>query len=162
MGFRFRKKIKIAPGISLNLGKNGITSATIGKRGASLNIGGKGTKATAGIPGTGLSWTHSLSSAQSGAGPVSKDAFSGLVIPSAEFMKAPYRVRRGWTKGGGKIHFSWKYKFSHLAFWFIAAFLFEKHLPGLSLILLVIGVIRFAWKQPAVNFSIKEYLDAYC
>lgn len=49
MGFKFRKRIKIAPGISINIGKSGITSATVGKRGASLNIGKNGVKATAGI-----------------------------------------------------------------------------------------------------------------
>lgn len=57
MGFKFRKRIKIAPGISVNISKNGITSATIGKPGSSVNVGKRGVKATAGIPGTGLSYT---------------------------------------------------------------------------------------------------------
>ena len=39
MGFRFRKSIKILPGLKLNLTHKGITSASIGKPGASLNIG---------------------------------------------------------------------------------------------------------------------------
>ena len=43
MGFRFRKSIKILPGLKLNLTHKGITSASIGKPGASLNIGKKGT-----------------------------------------------------------------------------------------------------------------------
>lgn len=163
MAFRFRKKIRIAPGISLNISKKGISSMTIGKPGASLNIGGKNPKATIGIPGSGMSWTTSLASAkQDNSAAVGKNQFSGLVIHSGEYMKAPYKFRRGWSKGGGKVHYGWKYKFTFLLFWFIAAFLFEKSLPGLSLLLLVIGVIRFIWKQPAVNFSIKEYLDVYC
>lgn len=57
MGFRFRRRIKIAPGVYINVGKSGITSATIGKAGASLNIGKKGTRATVGLPGTGISYT---------------------------------------------------------------------------------------------------------
>ncbi|ECO0584320.1 DUF4236 domain-containing protein [Salmonella enterica subsp. diarizonae] len=57
MGFRFRKRIKIAPGIHINIGKTGITSASIGKAGATLNVGKKGVKTTVGIPGTGLSYT---------------------------------------------------------------------------------------------------------
>lgn len=57
MGFKFRQRIKIAPGIHINIGKTGITSASIGKAGATLNVGKKGVKATAGIPGTGLSYT---------------------------------------------------------------------------------------------------------
>ncbi|MCU6340308.1 DUF4236 domain-containing protein, partial [Enterobacter quasiroggenkampii] len=55
--FKFRQRIKIAPGIHINIGKTGITSASIGKAGATLNVGKKGVKATAGIPGTGLSYT---------------------------------------------------------------------------------------------------------
>ncbi|WP_421550653.1 DUF4236 domain-containing protein [Kluyvera intermedia] len=57
MGFKFRQRIKIAPGIHINIGKTGITSASIGKAGATLNVGKKRVKATAGIPGTGLSYT---------------------------------------------------------------------------------------------------------
>lgn len=158
MGFRFRKRIRIAPGINLNIGKNGITSATIGKRGASLNIGKKGTKATLGLPGTGLSWTS---------GPIGSSAsktdskpFTGLVLPSSEYKQAPYNVRRGWIKGGGKVHYGWGYKFTFLFFWILAALIFQNSLPGLSLILVIIGVIRFLWKQPAANYSIKEFLDA--
>lgn len=56
MGFRFRKSIKIAPGISLNIGKKGI-SASIGPRGAKVTVGSRGTRATLGIPGTGMSFT---------------------------------------------------------------------------------------------------------
>ncbi|HDL8226824.1 TPA: DUF4236 domain-containing protein [Yersinia enterocolitica] len=57
MALKFRRRIKIAPGVYINIGKSGITSATIGKNGSSINVGGKGVKATAGIPGTGLSYT---------------------------------------------------------------------------------------------------------
>lgn len=77
MGLKFRKRIKIAPGISINIGKSGITSATIGKRGASLNIGKNGVKATTGIPGSGLSYTSgNLLSGQKDAS--SKPSDSGL------------------------------------------------------------------------------------
>lgn len=57
MGFRFRKSLKIAPGVKLNIGKKGITSVSIGKRGASVNINKKGTRSNIGIPGTGISHT---------------------------------------------------------------------------------------------------------
>lgn len=51
---RFRKSIKIAPGLKLNISKSGVTT-TVGKRGASINVGRKrGAKATVGIPGSGL------------------------------------------------------------------------------------------------------------
>ena len=54
MSFRFRKSVKIAPGIRINLSKSGI-STSIGKRGATVNISKRGTRVTAGIPGTGIS-----------------------------------------------------------------------------------------------------------
>ncbi len=53
MGIRFRKSIKLAPGIRLNLSGSG-ASWTLGPRGASVGIGKRGTFLNAGIPGTGL------------------------------------------------------------------------------------------------------------
>lgn len=55
MGFRFRKSIKIAPGVKLNLGLGG-ASVSLGGRGASVTIGKRGTYANVGLPGTGLSY----------------------------------------------------------------------------------------------------------
>ena len=57
MGFRFRKSIKLAPGIKLNLTGKGISSVSLGKNGAKVNISKKGTRSTIGIPGSGLSYS---------------------------------------------------------------------------------------------------------
>jgi hypothetical protein len=57
MGFRFRRSVKILPGIRLNFGKHGI-STSIGIRGAHVTIGKSGTRTTVGLPGSGLSYTH--------------------------------------------------------------------------------------------------------
>ena len=54
MGFRFRKSIKIAPGLWLNISKRG-QSLSIGGRGATTNISKRGIRQTFGIPVTGLS-----------------------------------------------------------------------------------------------------------
>ncbi|MGK5721930.1 DUF4236 domain-containing protein [Proteus mirabilis] len=59
MAFRFKKTIKIA-GVKVNIGKNGISSISIGKKGASLNIGKNGIHSNLGIPGTGLSYRSKL------------------------------------------------------------------------------------------------------
>lgn len=53
MAFRFRKRIKIAPGIHVNVSKSGV-STTFGGRGASISVGPKGTYLNTSIPGTGL------------------------------------------------------------------------------------------------------------
>lgn len=64
MGIRFRKTIKLGFA-QVNLSKSGLSSISIGKRGASLNIpiARKGkTRITLGIPGTGLSYSQELDS----------------------------------------------------------------------------------------------------
>jgi hypothetical protein len=60
MGLRFRRRFTIIPGIRLNVSKSGV-SASIGRRGAWFTFGGKGTRTTVGIPGTGISYTTSSS-----------------------------------------------------------------------------------------------------
>ncbi len=55
--FRFRRSIKIAPGIRWNFGKKS-SSVSFGGRGAHYTVGTSGSRATVGIPGTGLSYTE--------------------------------------------------------------------------------------------------------
>jgi hypothetical protein len=57
MGFRFRRSVKLLPGLRLNFGKRGITTS-IGVRGAHVTYGPTGTRSTVGLPGSGLSYTH--------------------------------------------------------------------------------------------------------
>jgi hypothetical protein len=59
MGFRFHKSIGIIPGLRINLSKTGV-SASVGGKGATVNISPKGVTGTAGIPGTGMSYRKSL------------------------------------------------------------------------------------------------------
>lgn len=65
MGFRFRRSVKIAPGVRWNFGKRS-TSLSIGPRGAKLTLGSRGKRLTTSIPGTGLSFTQSLASESKG------------------------------------------------------------------------------------------------
>ncbi|WP_028324482.1 DUF4236 domain-containing protein [Desulfatirhabdium butyrativorans] len=58
MGFRFRKSIRIAPGIRINLAKKG-ASLSVGTRGATVNFSSRGTRTTVGLPGTGISYSES-------------------------------------------------------------------------------------------------------
>jgi len=59
MGFRFQKRIGLLPWLRMNLSKSG-ASASLGPRGADVNIGRGGVTANAGIPGTGLSYRSRL------------------------------------------------------------------------------------------------------
>ncbi|WP_457334546.1 DUF4236 domain-containing protein [Rhizobacter sp. P5_C2] len=60
MALRFRKSIKLAPGVRWNLSGTG-SSWTFGPRGASVGVGKRGTFLNTGIPSTGLSSRGKLS-----------------------------------------------------------------------------------------------------
>lgn len=62
MAWSYSRRIKIIPGVHLNLSKSGI-STTIGVKGGSLNFGPNGTFVNTGIPGLGISSRHKLSGA---------------------------------------------------------------------------------------------------
>jgi hypothetical protein len=86
MSFRFRRSIKILPGIRLNFGKRGI-STSIGVRGAHVTFGKTGTRTTVGLPGSGLSYTH-----------LDKRRRERLVAlaPSLNSSTPPGSASRGW------------------------------------------------------------------
>ena len=59
MGFRFRRSTRLGP-LRFNFSKSGLSSISVGGRGASFNIPvnrSGGPRSTAGLPGTGLSWS---------------------------------------------------------------------------------------------------------
>jgi hypothetical protein len=62
MGFRFRKSIRLAPGVRLNFGKRGM-SISAGVKGASVTSGSRGTYANVSIPGTGISYRTRIGTA---------------------------------------------------------------------------------------------------
>ena len=57
MGFRFRRSIRLFPGVTLNLSRSGV-STSIGVKGARVTLGKNGVRETISAPGTGLSYTH--------------------------------------------------------------------------------------------------------
>ena len=59
MGFRFRRSARLGP-LRFNFSKGGLSSISVGRRGASFNIPvarSGGARTTVGVPGTGLSWS---------------------------------------------------------------------------------------------------------
>jgi hypothetical protein len=55
MGWRFQRRKRLLPGITLNLGRRG-ASVSAGPRGAKVNVGRRGAQATVSLIGTGLSY----------------------------------------------------------------------------------------------------------
>lgn len=60
MGFKFRKSIKVAPGVKVNLSRSGV-GVSAGVKGARVSTGPLGTRITTSVPGTGLSYEKRLS-----------------------------------------------------------------------------------------------------
>jgi tetratricopeptide (TPR) repeat protein len=99
MGFRFFRRVRLLPGLSLNLSKGGL-SLSAGVPGARLTVGTSGVRATAGIPGTGLYYTEKLDGRAGGArrrrgrapaapsapsrGPLDLSWFDRLIKPKSE------------------------------------------------------------------------------
>lgn len=64
MGFRFRKSIKVAPGVRATIGKKS-ASISVGTKGARYTVNTSGRKTTTvGVPGTGLSHVSTSSSSK--------------------------------------------------------------------------------------------------
>ena len=87
MGFRFQKRIKILPGVYINLSKSGV-SASVGGHGATVNVGANGRRMiTLGIPGTGLSYRVPLGSG------IIILLVAAVVILGIAYLIAPETVR---------------------------------------------------------------------
>jgi hypothetical protein len=56
MPLRFFRRIRIIPGVRVNLSKRG-ASLSLGRKGAWFTVGPRGTRETVGLPGTGLFYT---------------------------------------------------------------------------------------------------------
>lgn len=96
MGWRFRKSIKILPGVKLNFNKKSV-GITFGGKGAHYTINSKGKRtASIGIPGTGLYYTESSRSSKKGSSPApsmqsnnfqsKKPRALGCLIPTLIFI----------------------------------------------------------------------------
>jgi hypothetical protein len=63
VGFRFRRSVKVFPGVRINLSRSGI-STSIGMRGAHVTVGHGKVRETIGLPGTGISYTQTQGTQQ--------------------------------------------------------------------------------------------------
>jgi hypothetical protein len=97
VGFRFQRRITLAPGIRLNLSKRGL-GLSVGPRGASLSVGPSGVHGHAGIPGTGLAYRQKLNtrnrrtSGASGAAGRSNSAAAALDTLLSQGESLPVRL----------------------------------------------------------------------
>jgi len=81
--FRFRRSIKLFPGVRWNIGKKS-SSLSIGGRGAHYTVGTSGSRTTIGIPGTGLSYTDIH---RSHTQVTEHESYKGVPMPSQEWIR---------------------------------------------------------------------------
>jgi hypothetical protein len=60
MAWRFQRRKKLLPGVTLNIGKRGPSSVSVGPRGTRASAGRRGLTVTLSLLGTGLAyvWRH--------------------------------------------------------------------------------------------------------
>ena len=90
MGFRYRRRVKIAPGVHLNIGKRG-TSVSLGGHGVTTNYSKRGRRTTYSLRGTGLSYATKTQKA-SGCG--CAIPMMVLIIASMAFLAKSSRGNR--------------------------------------------------------------------
>lgn len=59
MGFKFRKSIKVAPGVKVNLSNKGV-GVSAGVKGVRVSTGPSGSRITTSLPGTGISYEQRI------------------------------------------------------------------------------------------------------
>ncbi|PBC11800.1 hypothetical protein CK230_00045 [Mesorhizobium sp. WSM3859] len=97
MGWRFRKSIRLVPGVRLNVGKRGV-SVTAGPRGFKTTVGTSGRTTTVGIPGTGISHTSRKSrSRKAEAASPQVAALASVETVSETAPRSPGRRWVGWA-----------------------------------------------------------------
>jgi len=97
MAFRFWRRIRLAPGVTLNLSKSG-GSLSFGPRGAKVTVGRRGVRATAGLPGTGLFYTTTLGDRSTGGGRHRGGLRQGAKTPAAPVVAPEDRLSLGFFK----------------------------------------------------------------
>lgn len=98
MGLRFRKSIKLAPGVKLNLNKKS-TSVTFGGKGLHHTISSTGKKTTSvGVPGTGISYSKTTGgeSNKSSTHGVSHNRASSFEPPQKNKDDKKWYEKTGW------------------------------------------------------------------
>jgi hypothetical protein len=88
MGFRFRKSITLGNGLRGNITGRGLSSVSVGKPGSTLNVGRSGIRVTAGIPGTGMSYSSRIGGASTGTAVL-------IALGAAKLFTAAFQGNRG-------------------------------------------------------------------
>ena len=93
MGFRLWRRVRIAPGLTMNLSKSG-ASWSLGTRGAHLTLGHGHIRQTVGIPGTGMYWTSVSGAGRQQTRQVVRRAVRRAPPPAERLTQTPEQSRQ--------------------------------------------------------------------
>ena len=139
MALRFRRRIKILPGVHVNVSRAGI-STSIGVRGASMTFGKRGTYTNVGIPGTGVSWRERVDAPQpkttalpNSNAPMNTTEQTVVVHHHLHWWKVAIffvsMVLAAATKSNAVIGFFWAAWFAYWGFLFVRMLIRTSHVP---------------------------------
>lgn len=145
MGVRFRRSIKIAPGVRLNFNKRSF-GLSVGVKGAHVTVNSKGRKtASVGLPGTGLSYTISTSKNKASGGDSHPEEDTGNKAKEWKFAHPNYAYYKRYFVFGILFMLPALFNLRHLTFWveFVGFF---------GLLLFISGITTFKrgrkyWKE---------------
>jgi Protein of unknown function (DUF4236) len=96
--FRFFRRVRIIPGLRMNLSKSGV-SLSVGRRSSWYTIGPRGRRATLGLPPTGLFWTQTIARRQLGAERTPRGA-NWIELPAAIAITVILIYCAAWLQHG--------------------------------------------------------------
>jgi hypothetical protein len=103
MGFRYRKSLRLARGMRLNLTGRGLSSFSVGRPGSTLNFGQNGVRGTVGIPGSGLSYSSRLSSGSGMLPALIVALLTGIFVAAARGNRFAQAVLVAMVVGGALL-----------------------------------------------------------
>ena len=148
MGSRFRKSIKLAPGVKLNLGKKSAGISVGGKHGG-ININSKtGVSSRVSVPGTGISYTSNLSS--------KRKTTASAPVTHTDPNKYPPQEHLSKTKND-LIKNRWLFLFIFIVLFFtgILVFLLKWFLLGIVEVIIAVVAAIMAYK----GFTYHQEID---
>src|SRR5438105_14208323 len=92
MGFRLWRRVRLAPGVTLNLSQGGL-GTRFGHRGCYVTVGHGHVRRTVGVPGTGMYWTSVSGSGRRQTRQVSRRAVRRAPPPSYRVPATPEQNR---------------------------------------------------------------------
>ena len=137
MGLYFRKSVKIAPGVRLNMSKKGM-SVSAGPKGAKVNISKRGTYLTTSVPGTGVYSRRRISSRKS------STTLNHKTLTVKKVTEGPGIIFGAFIFGLTSLFIYWTFKSFASGHWFFGILLTLVSIVG---IVLCIGYIVSAREE---------------